>query len=447
MAWGGSSVGRASRSQCEGRGFDPLPLHHFFAVLFLALAGTATAAEPISLWNQIQQRGVLRIGTPGDYAPYALRDAAHDRYSGADIALGRELAVQLGLRAEFVPTSWRGLLEDAAAGRFDIAVGGISVTPERRRSVGFSTAYFHDAKQPVVRCGEQRSYDTRAEIDLPRVRLIVNPGGTNEAFARTQFPHAGLSVHSGNLDVFDEILARRADVMVTDGVEAALQQQRGQGLCAVKISQSWAPADKAIMMPIDPALKNAVNAGLSRLGTNEKYLQRLRSWQSDAARPAPAVASTLAALIDERLALVLEVARYKWNTGAAIEDPPREQALLESLRQRAVPLGVPRPLVDGFFTAQIDAAKQLQRELIARWQREHREKFPGIADLATSIRPGIDQVTGEMLQALAGEGASPLALPLALPAASTIAGISPGAVHTARAPLLSREPDGGVSGR
>jgi len=92
-------------------------------------------------------------------------------------------------------------------------------------------------------------------------------------------------------------------------------------------------------------------------------------------------------------------------------------------------------VVDRFFTAQIEAAKQLQRELFVRWQREHRDKFPGIADLATRIRPGIDQVTGEMLEALAGQGASPDPFPLALPAASTLAGISPGAVRTARAPL------------
>ncbi|HYP81426.1 MAG TPA: gamma subclass chorismate mutase AroQ [Steroidobacteraceae bacterium] len=383
------------------------------------------------------------MGTPGDYAPYALRDAAHDRYSGADIALARELALDLGLRAEFVPTSWRTLLEDGISDRFDIAIGGISVTPERQRSMAFSTAYFHDAKQPVVRCGEQRRYDTRAEIDVPAVRLITNPGGTNESFARSQFPHAALIVHSDNLAVFDEIRAARADVMVTDGVEATLQQQRGQGLCAVKINQRWAPADKAIMMRPDQALQDSVNQSLRRLGASAKYRQRLQSWQADAARPAVAPASTLAALIDERLALVLEVARYKWNTSAAIEDPPREQALLESLRQRAVPLGVPRPVVDRFFTAQIEAAKQLQRELFARWQGEHRDKFPGIADLATHIRPGIDQVTGEMLEALAGRGASSDTLP----AASTLAGISPGAVRTARAPLLTREPDGGVPGQ
>ncbi|HXC59140.1 MAG TPA: chorismate mutase, partial [Steroidobacteraceae bacterium] len=118
--------------------------------------------------------------------------------------------------------------------------------------------------------------------------------------------------------------------------------------------------------------------------------------------------------------------------GAAIEDPPREQALLASLRERAMPLGLPQELVDRFFTAQIEASKQLQHELFARWQHERREKFSGIADLATVIRPGIDRVTGEMLQALAQLDPSRA---IALPAASTMEGISSGAVRTARLPL------------
>jgi chorismate mutase len=148
------------------------------------------------------------------------------------------------------------------------------------------------------------------------------------------------------------------------------------------------------------------------------------------------VAATLSALIDERLALVTEVARYKWNTGAAIEDPPREQALLESLRQRAVAVGVRPTMVDAFFLAQIEAAKQLQHELFTRWRSEEREKFPGVADLATGIRPGIDRVTDQMLEALAGIGGTDAKLPLGLPKASTMAGISPGALRIARAPLL-----------
>jgi len=399
----------------------------------LALCSAVAAAQsPAASWQQIQQRGVLRVGTTGDYAPYSIRDA-QDRYRGADIALARELALGLGLRVEFVPTTWGSLQPDAQAGRFDIAIGGISITSQRQKWADFSTPYLHDAKQPVVRCGEQRRYDTRAEINAPQVRLIVNPGGTNEVFARAQFPRAQLTVFANNLGVFDEIRAGHADVMVTDGVEAALQQRRGQGLCAVKVNGMWAAAGKALMLPRDAELRGVIDAQLRALGGAKTYERQLQPWLDDAAWSGQGAAKELATLIDERLVLVTEVARYKWNTGAAIEDPKREQVLLASLRERAAPLGVPQALVDRFFIAQIEAAKQLQRELHDRWRREHRQKFSGIADLATAIRPGIDRVTGQMLQALAQLQATRA---VKLPPASTLSGISAAAVRSARAPLV-----------
>jgi chorismate mutase-like protein len=431
MMWGGSSVGRASRSQCEGRGFDPLPLHQFFLLLAIVAGAPAPAMAAESQLDLIQQRGVLRIGTPGDYAPYAVT-GPDQLLLGADIAQAREIAISLGLRAEFVATSWATLLDDSRAGKFDIALGGISITPERAAVVSFTKPYLVDSKQPVVRCGEQQRFDTRREIDSPGVRLVVNRGGTNEAFARARFPHAMLIVHPDNRTVFGEISAGRADVMVTDGVEARLQQARGQGLCAVQAAH-WARAGKAILTQKDKRLRAAVDASLRALGGSRGYARRVEPWIEDAARPVEPASARLAALIDERLALVTEVARYKWNTGAAIEDPPREQALMASLREQAVPMGLPPARVDAFFLAQIEAAKQLQHDLHARWKREGRGKFTGIADLATSIRPGIDTITATMLQTLA---TMPGSRPVKMPRASTLSGISPGAVSTARAPLI-----------
>lgn len=187
------------------------------------------------------------------------------------------------------------------------------------------------------------------------------------------------------------------------------------------------------MLPQDAALRSVIDTQVRRLGGARIYARRLQPWLDDAAWSGQEAARQLAALIDERLVWSTEVARYKWNTGAAIEDPPREQALLASLRDRATALGVAQGPVERFFVAQIEASKQLQRELHQRWRREHREKFSGIADLATVIRPGIDRVTGDMLQALAQ---LPSTGAVILPPASVMEGISVGAVRTARAPLL-----------
>jgi chorismate mutase-like protein len=374
---------------------------------------------------------VLRIGTTGDYAPYSWYDTATGSYRGVDIELARALALQMGLRAEFVPTRWSTLLVDAQAGRFDIAVGGISITDERARLLSFSTPHATDRKVPVVRCGEQRRYDTAAEINRPQVRLIVNPGGTNERFVRQQFPAATLTVHADNRTVFDEISAGRADVMVTDAVEARLQESAGDGLCMAKVRQRWAPASKAVLIATGVASGSAIDAQLQQLGGARRYQRELAGWEAYAWATPAAPTMQLTALIDARLAIVTEVARAKWNTQGAIEDPVREQALLQSMRERAAGLGLAASTVDRFFGAQIEAAKVLQRELFAQWHREQRGQFAGVADLARDIRPEIDRVTGQMLEQLAllsGKNSR-------LPVASTMSWLSPDAVRTARATL------------
>ncbi len=94
----------------------------------------------------------------------------------------------------------------------------------------------------------------------------MNPGGTNERFAREKFPAATLIVHTDNRTVFDEIRAGRADVMVTDAVEGQLQQRAGQGLCVAQVRAAWAPASKAVMIPAGTVVKRDVGCGVRTAG-------------------------------------------------------------------------------------------------------------------------------------------------------------------------------------
>jgi chorismate mutase-like protein len=388
-----------------------------------------------SIWAaDLQTPGVLRIGTPGDYAPYSWYDTATGTYRGSDIAMARALAQRLGRRPQFIPTSWSTLVADATAGRFDIAVGGISITAERERSVKFSTPYTSDRKQPVVRCGEERRYDTQAEINRSQVRLIVNAGGTNERFSREQFPAAALTVHADNRTVFEEIRAGRADVMVTDSAEGRLQQRAMQGLCVASVRAEWAPASKAILIAAGAATKSAIDDALAQLGGKNRYRTALRDWEGYSWSGQDAPNAMLAALIDERLAIVVEVARAKWNTQAAIEDLAREQQSLLSLSERAAALAIPVAMVETFFGAQIEAAKILQRELFAQWRKEQRGQFADVSDLTRDIRPEIDRINSQMLATLALLSGSNSRLP----AASALSLVSPAALKAARAGVAAK---------
>jgi cyclohexadienyl dehydratase len=228
------------------------------AELLAALTAVRFAA-PRSL-GRARGAHVLRIGTPADYAPFSAE--AGGRVSGVDISLALRLAAALDLKPVFVRSSWRTLLEDLDADRFDIAVGGISVTPARVAVAAFSLPIAHGGKTAVGRCADRERFGTLAAIDQPGVRVIENGGGTNEAFARETLHSAALRVHTDNRTVFDEIVAERADVMFTDDTEVALAAHRHPELCRL-LAELYAPADKAILMPRDPSWAAAVNAWLA----------------------------------------------------------------------------------------------------------------------------------------------------------------------------------------
>ncbi len=209
--------------------------------------------------DRVRASRVLRIATTGDYEPFSFE--YEGRLRGADIELGLALAAALNVEPVFVRTSWPALLPDLAADRYDVAMSGISVTDERGRQGVFSLPYQAGGKTIVARCAERDRLDTLAEVDRRSVRVVVNPGGTNERYVRQHLHRAQVEVHPDNRTVFEEISAGRADAMITDDVEADLQAYRHPELCRT-YAGTLTRASKAIFMPRDAALKDAVDTWL-----------------------------------------------------------------------------------------------------------------------------------------------------------------------------------------
>lgn len=211
--------------------------------------------------DAIRARHALRVGTTGDYTPFTFRNP-DGSYTGADIDMARRLAERLGVEVVFVPTVWGSLNDDYKAKRFDIAMGGVTNLAPRAALGPFSRTVYVDGKRPIVRCGDKDRYTSIAAIDRPEVRVIVNPGASNEAFARANFPHANLTVHPDNATVFLEIAAGRADVMVTDGIEVDHQAFLHQELCAAAVPAPFTRLEKAYWPQPDAELLEIVNAWL-----------------------------------------------------------------------------------------------------------------------------------------------------------------------------------------
>lgn len=251
--------------------------HCALVPLLLSLSSLALAQEPVSHLDSVLQKKQLAVCTTGDYKPYTLL-REDGEYEGIDITMARSLAKSLGAEVRWVPTTWKTLMPDMLAGKCDITMGGVSVTLERQKKAFFSNTLDVDGKIPLVRCEEEALYQTVEQINQPSVRLIEPAGGTNEAFVRAYLPKAALAFHD-NKTIFQELLDKKADVMITDASEALYQQKRMPGLCAVNPTRYMQYGEKAYLLPRDDMTwKSYVDQWLHLSKATGAYQQALGEW-------------------------------------------------------------------------------------------------------------------------------------------------------------------------
>lgn len=250
-----------------------------FRLLLAALPLTlCLQAKADSTIDKVIKAGTLRICTPGDYKPFSFA-LPEGNYEGLDIDLAESLAKSLGVKTTYVKTTWANLMDDFTAGKCDIAVGGISVTLERQKKASFSTAYMVNGKTPLVRCADVHRYQSIADINQPGVKVIANPGGSNEKFAKANFTKAQLTIHQENLTIFDEILKGHADVFVTEAAEAIVQQRLRPGLCAVNPTKPLQYSEDAFLLPRgDTVTKDYVDQWLHLIKATGEYQAISKKW-------------------------------------------------------------------------------------------------------------------------------------------------------------------------
>ena len=223
---------------------------------------------------EIVERGTILMGTTGDYRPLSFREPKEQReqsqacldsaesllrsavsqtdgtYWGFDIEVAKEIAKRMGVGVEFRKTSWPMLTSDVLAEpqKFDLAIGGITITDARRETMLMSEGYLANGKTILCRASEADRYQSLADIDKPEVRVMVNPGGLNEKFANENLTHATIIVHQKNEEIPSLIAEGEADVMITEITEAPYYVQTDSRLAAPLLNKPFTQGEIGVLM-------------------------------------------------------------------------------------------------------------------------------------------------------------------------------------------------------
>ena len=213
----------------------------FVLISLLALTGFANAESRL---QQIQDSGKLRVGTTGDWNPMSMKDPSNNSYVGFDIDVVTQLAQDMGVELELVPTDWKSIVAGITANKYDISTSA-SLSPKRALVAGYSNSYFKLATVPLTlkeNLGKFKSWD---DINKNNVVVAVTLGTTQEMQAKNYFPNAQIKAIESPARDFQEVLAGRADAHITSNVEAATLVETYPELAIVPVKEPKSPTPLA----------------------------------------------------------------------------------------------------------------------------------------------------------------------------------------------------------
>lgn len=172
---------------------------------------------------EIRARGVMRVGVALT-APMVVH--SHGTVAGFSVDVAKQLAEDLGVRVEFVQSSWQQVVPELVAGRTDVVIAGLWPTIQRATQVNFTSPTVLEGV--YLFASRAASGRTKGDFDRPGVRIASFPGTTQARAARKHFPRATHVDVQPDEKEFDYLVRGRADAAVVSTISAvgALQGAR-----------------------------------------------------------------------------------------------------------------------------------------------------------------------------------------------------------------------------
>ena len=211
----------------------------------LTIVGLNNNAIAQSALNEILSSGTLKAGTTGDFNPFSVRDAATNKYKGYDIDLMTELANDMGVEIEFVPTDWKTIVNGVVAGKYHIT-GSASIKASRMKAAGFSDSYLAVVFKPFTTADKVEKFDGWDSINKAGVIVATTLGTAMEPMVKGWFPNATIKSVEAPARGYQEVLSGRADVFVTSNLEGSTLKTKYSDVRQVKEDAPRSPTPLAM---------------------------------------------------------------------------------------------------------------------------------------------------------------------------------------------------------
>lgn len=223
------------------------------AIAIPSLVSAQEQASATSNLEVINERGTLRVGM-STFVPWAMRNKQGELI-GFEIDVAKRLAADSGWKVEFVPTAWDGIIPALLAKKFDVIIGGMSVTPERSKSVLFTAPYSHSGVQVAANKELAEGFTKLDDFDSRRVKIAARRGAYTVQVARETFPKAKILQFDDDSQAFQEVLNGNAHAVIASSPKPE--------------HETIKHADK-LFLPFSERLSQGNEAFAVRLGENDK---------------------------------------------------------------------------------------------------------------------------------------------------------------------------------
>lgn len=252
-------------------------------VLAVALFATPVLAKDIthelrdaSVISKVLDEGRIRVGF-STFVPWAMKDKT-GKFIGFEVDVMTKLAEDLGVELEFVPTNWSGIIPALLSKKFDVIIGGMSVTTPRNLKVNFTIPYDTSGMAIVANKAKADGLDSLEDFNREGVIIVARMGSTPATAAKKYFPKATLRLFDKEAQCTQELLSGRVHAFVASAPLPAHTAAKHSGKLFMPVKGTFTSEPIAFALRKgDPDTLNVLNNWI-RLKKSKGWLQQRKHY-------------------------------------------------------------------------------------------------------------------------------------------------------------------------